>query len=160
MKQNNILITEASTDYELLDSAEGEKLERFGQIILSRPDPQALWSKRLDSSEWKRAHGKFGKEGGNDSMSVGAWLKILFLWIIPFAVFFVALWLLWKYVVRKYLWKKTTRRKRRRAGTVSRLISRVSPKSSARQKQLAALARGRRKRLANLKARGRTKKRK
>lgn len=67
MKQNNILITEASTDYELIDSGEGEKLERFGQIILSRPDPQALWSKRLDSSEWKKAHGKFGKEGGNDN---------------------------------------------------------------------------------------------
>jgi len=67
MKQNNILITEASADYELLDSGEGEKLERFGQIILSRPDPQALWSKRLDSSEWKKAHGKFGKEGGNDN---------------------------------------------------------------------------------------------
>ena len=99
------------------------------------------------------------KEGGNDSMSVGAWLKILFLWLIPFAVFFVALWLLWKYVVRKYLWKKRARR-RRRTSAVKRLVSRITPKSSAKAKQLAALARGRRKRLANLKAKGRTKKRK
>lgn len=100
------------------------------------------------------------KEGGNDSMSVGAWLKILFLWLIPFAVLFVALWLLWKYVVRKYIWKKTTRRKRRRTSAVKRLVSRINPKSSAKAKQLAALARGRRKRLANLKAKGCTKKRK
>jgi hypothetical protein len=99
------------------------------------------------------------KAGGNEHMSVGAWLKILFLWTIPFAVFFLALWLLWKFVVRKYLWKKRVRR-RRRSGTIRRIISRVSPKSSARQKQLAALARGRRKRLANLRAKGRTKKRK
>lgn len=100
------------------------------------------------------------KEGGNDSMSVGAWLKILFLWLIPFAVFFVALWVLWKYVIRKYVFKKRVQRKKRKNGTISGIIKRVTPKSSARQKQLAALARGRRKRLANLRAKGRTKKRK
>lgn len=99
------------------------------------------------------------KAGGNEHMSVGAWLKILFLWTIPFAIFFLALWLLWKYVVRKYLWKKRVRR-RRRSGTIKSIIRRVTPKSSARQKQLEALARGRRKRLANLRAKGRTKKRK
>jgi hypothetical protein len=99
------------------------------------------------------------KAGGNEHMTTGDWLKVLFIWIIPFAVFFLILWGLWKFVVRKYLWKKRVRR-RRRSGTIRRIISRVSPKSSARQKQLAALARGRRKRLANLRAKGRTKKRK
>jgi len=33
-------------DYELLDSADGEKLERWGKYILRRPDPQAVWSER------------------------------------------------------------------------------------------------------------------
>jgi hypothetical protein len=45
MKTSNILVTEASADYELLDSGDGEKLERFGAHVLSRPDPQALWKK-------------------------------------------------------------------------------------------------------------------
>jgi 23S rRNA (cytosine1962-C5)-methyltransferase len=46
-------------DYELLDSGEGEKLERFGKVILSRPDPQALWRKNLGESEWKKADATF-----------------------------------------------------------------------------------------------------
>jgi len=54
-----IATTKTSKDYELLDSGEGEKLERFGQVVLSRPDPQALWSKRLPESEWKKANGHF-----------------------------------------------------------------------------------------------------
>ena len=52
---NKILITEASSDYVLLDSGEGEKLERFGNVVLARPDPQALWPKSLDTAEWKKA---------------------------------------------------------------------------------------------------------
>ncbi|MDO8430732.1 MAG: class I SAM-dependent methyltransferase [Candidatus Taylorbacteria bacterium] len=46
-------------DYELLDSGEGEKLERFGKVVLSRPDPQALWRKHLDEKEWKKADATF-----------------------------------------------------------------------------------------------------
>lgn len=48
-------------DYELLDSGEGEKLERFGSVILSRPDPQALWRKNLDEKEWKKADANFSR---------------------------------------------------------------------------------------------------
>ncbi|MFA6295216.1 MAG: class I SAM-dependent methyltransferase [Candidatus Paceibacterota bacterium] len=59
MKTSNILITESVSDYELLDSGESEKLERFGKFILSRPDPQALWHKRLPLAEWKKADGSF-----------------------------------------------------------------------------------------------------
>ena len=61
-----ILTTKASQDYELLDSGEGEKLERFGQFILRRPDPQALWSKSLEEKEWKKASASFEHigEGG------------------------------------------------------------------------------------------------
>jgi len=61
MKQLSLLITKPSPDYELLDSGDGEKLERFGSFILSRPDPQALWSKLLSASEWKSAHGSFSR---------------------------------------------------------------------------------------------------
>ena len=41
-------------DYELIDSGEGEKLERFGRYTLRRPEPQAVWRKSLDEREWQR----------------------------------------------------------------------------------------------------------
>jgi 23S rRNA (cytosine1962-C5)-methyltransferase len=58
------LLTPASwTDYELLDSGNFEKLERFGKYILIRPEPQALWKKSWDEEEWKKlAHAKFVRE--------------------------------------------------------------------------------------------------
>ena len=51
----NYIITETlpERDYELLDSGDGEKLERFGKYVTARPDPQALWPKR-DLDLWKR----------------------------------------------------------------------------------------------------------
>lgn len=50
----------AFPDYELIDSGSHEKLERFGQYILCRPEPQALWSKKLPEAEWeKMAHAVF-----------------------------------------------------------------------------------------------------
>ena len=39
------ITTESWSDYELVDSGEGRKLERFGVLLLDRPDPQALWHK-------------------------------------------------------------------------------------------------------------------
>ncbi len=48
-------------DYELLDSGDGEKLERFGKVVLSRPDPQALWRKNLDEKSWKIADASFSR---------------------------------------------------------------------------------------------------
>jgi len=56
------LTTEPSQGYELLDSGLEEKLERFGDITLVRPDPQALWQKRL-GEEWQQAAGRFEREG-------------------------------------------------------------------------------------------------
>lgn len=52
---HSILTTKPSKDYELLDSGREEKLERYGNIVLSRPDPQALWEKHLEEIEWKQA---------------------------------------------------------------------------------------------------------
>lgn len=47
-------------DYELIDSGDFEKLERFGEYITIRPEPQAVWSKNLVESEWlQKAHVKF-----------------------------------------------------------------------------------------------------
>ena len=51
------------TDYELIDSGEGQKLERFGKYILIRPEPQAIWSPVLSDKEWTAmAHGRFDRE--------------------------------------------------------------------------------------------------
>ena len=60
-----ILTTKPSADYELIDSGDGEKLERFGQYILRRPDPQALWNKGLDEKTWKSADALFSRDKDN-----------------------------------------------------------------------------------------------
>jgi len=53
-------------DYELIDTGGFEKLERFGEYILSRPEPQAIWDKSLSENEWKKmAHAHFAKEKSN-----------------------------------------------------------------------------------------------
>lgn len=49
-------------DHALLDSGAGEKLERFGRVVLRRPDPQALWRPRLDPREWSAADLAFVRE--------------------------------------------------------------------------------------------------
>lgn len=59
-------------DYELIDVGNFEKLERFGQFITIRPEPQAVWDKALSNNEWeKRAHIKFVSR----SSSSGDWKK-------------------------------------------------------------------------------------
>ena len=67
-------------DYELLDSGRGEKLERFGEYVLARPEPKALWDKTLSEDEWSRlTHTRFtpgagfGKAGKEDS---GTWERL------------------------------------------------------------------------------------
>ena len=42
-------------DHALLDSGGGRKLERFGPVVLDRPDPQALWRRRQDERAWAAA---------------------------------------------------------------------------------------------------------
>lgn len=54
-------------DYELLDSGDGLKLERFGKYTFARPESQAMWSRSLPQSEWNNAHAVFipsGEESG------------------------------------------------------------------------------------------------
>ncbi len=60
-------------DYEIIDVGNFEKLERFGQYITIRPEPQALWDRALSNAEWeKRAHIKFVSR----SSSSGEWKKL------------------------------------------------------------------------------------
>jgi 23S rRNA (cytosine1962-C5)-methyltransferase len=46
-------------DYELLDSGDGLKLERFGKYIFARPESQAMWSRALSQKDWDAAHAVF-----------------------------------------------------------------------------------------------------
>jgi len=58
----NILSTPGWDEYELLDSGDGRRLERFGTYRLVRPDPQIIWHPRLDKSEWLKADAEFDAE--------------------------------------------------------------------------------------------------
>ena len=52
-------------DYELLDSGDGRKLERFGKYVLARPCSQALWRPARSPADWSRADAAFDREDGN-----------------------------------------------------------------------------------------------
>jgi 23S rRNA (cytosine1962-C5)-methyltransferase len=54
-------LTPKSTDYELIDSGAGRKLERFGEFVLVRPEPQASWVGALQTKRWQMADGEFVK---------------------------------------------------------------------------------------------------
>ncbi|HVV14804.1 MAG TPA: class I SAM-dependent methyltransferase [Candidatus Paceibacterota bacterium] len=64
-----LLTTKPQKDYELLDSGGEEKLERYGNVLLSRPDPQALWPKQLPEGEWTKANARYIREG-----NTGKWV--------------------------------------------------------------------------------------
>lgn len=51
--------------YELLDSGQQRKLERFGSVVLSRPCSQAVWEPALPSEIWARADASFDREEGH-----------------------------------------------------------------------------------------------
>lgn len=50
-------------DYELLDASDGERLERWGDILLIRPDPQILWHTPRRDPRWKAAHARYIRSG-------------------------------------------------------------------------------------------------
>ena len=53
-------------DYKILDMADGQKLEKWGNIILSRPDPQIIWKEKSFPKKWKEANATYhrSKTGG------------------------------------------------------------------------------------------------
>ena len=57
-------------DFELLDTGEGFRLERWGRIILQRPDPQIIWPKSLTDEQWAKADAVFASLGGGEK---GQW---------------------------------------------------------------------------------------
>lgn len=74
------LLTPTISSYELIDSGNYEKLERFGDYILARPEPQAVWDKSLSDEVWqKKASAIFRKTKGRDQLSPeerGDWQNI------------------------------------------------------------------------------------
>ena len=50
-------------DYELLDASGGERLERWGDIILIRPDPQIIWETERRHPLWEKAHARYHRSG-------------------------------------------------------------------------------------------------
>ena len=55
-------------DYEIIDMANGEKLERWKDIVLVRPDPQIIWKNKSKPEEWKKANARYQRSntgGGN-----------------------------------------------------------------------------------------------
>lgn len=58
-------------DYALLDSGQGRKLERFGKVVVDRPEAQALWQPALSPGEWAKANAVFSASGEEDEK--GRW---------------------------------------------------------------------------------------
>ncbi|MGL4397691.1 MAG: class I SAM-dependent methyltransferase [Hyphomicrobium sp.] len=67
----SLIGTQGFADYELLDSGLGRKLERFGRVIVDRPEPQALWQPKRAKSEWAKASAVFSASGEDDEK--GKW---------------------------------------------------------------------------------------
>jgi len=71
-------ISDNWTEYEILDASSGEKLERWGDIILVRPDPQAIWRTPKRHPGWDKAHARYirSSSGGGSwefYKAVGEW---------------------------------------------------------------------------------------
>ena len=56
------------TDYEVIDTSGGEKLERWGKYILLRPDPQVIWNTEKTNKNWKKLNGHYHRssKGGGE----------------------------------------------------------------------------------------------
>lgn len=61
-------IADGWKDYEVLDTSGGEKLERWGEYILVRPDPQVIWSTPHNHAGWKQKNGHYHRsaKGGGE----------------------------------------------------------------------------------------------
>ena len=58
-------------EYELIDTSDGERLERWGKYILIRPDPQVIWNGKKDSEYWNGANGIYKRSNSGG----GKWIK-------------------------------------------------------------------------------------
>ena len=65
-----VLESEGFAGYRLLDSGDGRKLERFGAVVVDRPEPQALWQRHLPPAAWAKANAVFAAD---DDEEAGRW---------------------------------------------------------------------------------------
>lgn len=80
-------------DYELIDTSDGERLERWGDIILIRPDPQIIWSSEKKNPLWYSAHARYHRSNRGG----GSWeqyKKVPDRWTVNYGdlVFNIKLW--------------------------------------------------------------------
>jgi 23S rRNA (cytosine1962-C5)-methyltransferase len=68
-----VLTTDGLDDYALLDCGHCRKLERFGALVLDRPEEQAIWSPQLSREEWERADAFF--TGDVEEEGAGRWKR-------------------------------------------------------------------------------------
>lgn len=70
-----LLSTKGFADYELLDSGNSKRLERFGKFIISKPDPQAIWKPNLSDTDWDKADATYleDKKSWNTNKVPGKW---------------------------------------------------------------------------------------
>jgi len=66
----HLIETAGFPDYALIDSGAGRKLERFGEVVVDRPEPQALWTPRHPRRDWDNADAVFA---GEDDEEKGRW---------------------------------------------------------------------------------------
>ena len=64
----NMWIADGWKEYEVLDTSSGEKLERWGDYILVRPDPQVIWKTERKNAGWKKKNGHYHRssKGGGE----------------------------------------------------------------------------------------------
>ncbi|MBQ8196138.1 MAG: class I SAM-dependent methyltransferase [Oscillospiraceae bacterium] len=62
-------ISDKWQDYCLIDTSDGERLERWGDVTLIRPDPQIIWKCEGEAAEWHTAHAKYNRS----SQGGGSW---------------------------------------------------------------------------------------
>lgn len=67
-RENTMWIADNWKDYEVLDTSRGEKLERWGDYILVRPDPQVIWNTPHDHAGWSHKNGHYHRsaKGGGE----------------------------------------------------------------------------------------------
>ncbi len=68
-----LIESEGFADYRLLDSGNGRKLERFGKVVVDRPEPQAMWRPLLSEERWAKADAVFS---GEDDAESGKWRHV------------------------------------------------------------------------------------
>ena len=71
-----VVTTDGFSDYALLDSGNGRKLERFGRFTVDRPEPQVMWQPVLEPSAWLQSDAVFKGSSEDDDSDGGRWRKL------------------------------------------------------------------------------------